>query len=125
MQNDLAAAHPELAIQILGVNHFGFEEDNDLMTDGVDIPWLQDVEDEEGGSEAWLRWGVTLRDVILLDAENQVVGTYNLTEHDLEYPPYYEELRQMLIDAAIPEPATLSLLLMGGLVLLRRAGERE
>ncbi len=125
MQNDLAAAHPELAIQILGVNQFGFEEDNDLMTDGVDIPWLQDVEDEEGGSEAWLRWGVTLRDVVILDAENQVVGTYNLTEHDLEYPPYYEELRQMLIDAAIPEPATLSLLLMGGLVLLRRAGERE
>jgi hypothetical protein len=48
------------------------------------------------------------------------VGTYNLAEHDLEYTPYYGELRQMLIDAAIPEPATLSLLAFGGLALLRR-----
>jgi hypothetical protein len=125
MQNDLAGDYPELDIQILGVNQFGFAEDNDLMTDGVDIPWLQDIEDEEGGSDAWLRWGVTLRDVVILDADNQVVGTYNLTEHDLEWPPYYDELRQMLIDAAIPEPTTLLLLLAGGLVMLRRSGQRE
>ncbi len=120
MKNDLNSVFPELDIQILGVNEFGHEEDNDLATAGVDLPWLQDIDDGEGSSAAWESWGVTIRDVVILDGENVQVGTYNLTEHDLEYPPHYDELRQMLIDVAIPEPATLPLLLAGGLAMLRR-----
>ncbi len=120
MQNDLEAAYPELDIRILGVNEVGYEADNDLITDGVDIPWLQDVNDGFGSPIAWGSWGVTLRDVVILDAENNMVGTYNLTEHDLTYQPHYDELRQILIDTAIPEPATLSLLLLGCGMLRRR-----
>ncbi len=103
MQDDLDANYPELDIQILGVNEVGYESGNESFTKGRDIPWLQDVDDnEDGQSDVWTSWNVTFRDVVILDAENVKVGTFNLTKYDLQTPENYEALRQMFIDAASP-----------------------
>ena len=45
MQQELDSENPELAISILGVNEFGHDSDNSLMTIGLDLPWLQDIDD--------------------------------------------------------------------------------
>ena len=44
--------------------------------------------------------GLTQGDVILLDAQNRPIGTYNLTIHDLGNPAHYAELRTLLVNAA-------------------------
>jgi len=115
MQRDLDANYPQLDIQLLGVNNVFSAGGNIGMTDGRDIPWLQDDDaNGDGDSDVWAAWNVTYRDVIILDGENRQVGVYNLTIHDLYYPQNYATLRQMLVDAAtVPEPGTIFLLLAG------------
>ncbi|NQU20422.1 MAG: PEP-CTERM sorting domain-containing protein [Candidatus Nealsonbacteria bacterium] len=130
MQKDLDANHPELDIRIFGVNQRGYESQNSLATAGRDIPWLQDVDlNLDGQSDAWTSWNVTYRDVVILDAENQKLGAFNLTSHDLQYPGNYNELRQTLIAAAaVPEPAGVTLLATGAvglLICLRRRNKNR
>lgn len=86
----------------MGINAEGQEIGNASMTDGRDIPWLQDVDaDADGKSDVWDNlWNVTWRDVVILDDENVEVGVFNLTEHDLAIQEEYNALRQMLIDTA-------------------------
>jgi hypothetical protein len=111
MQDDLDASHPELDIQILGVNERGQEVANASVSEGRDIPWLQDVDtDNNGQSDVWRdTWEVVYRDVVILDDGNVPVGVYNLTTYDLGNPENYDTLRQMLIDAALADqpPAPL------------------
>ena len=38
-----------LDIQIVGINENGYDSANDTMTNGRDIPWLQD----DGKTDAW------------------------------------------------------------------------
>ncbi len=111
-----------LDIQLLGINAAGMESGNDVMTAGRNLPWLQDVVPLEPGEESpWTSWDVTLRDVVILDADNHAIDTFNLTTYDLHDPDNYNTLRQILIDAAkVPEPATLSMLVFGGFMFLRR-----
>ena len=101
MQNDLDANYPELGIQILGVNGAGLDAANGSITAGRDAPWLQDLDSNNDSlSDVWTSWGVAYRDVVILDAENAKVGTFNLTTYDLQIPDNYSTLRQMFIDAA-------------------------
>lgn len=127
MQNDLDAGYPQLNINILGVNAAGLESGNAFITSGRDIPWLQDHDvNGDGWSDVWRSWNVTYRDVVILDAENNRVGIFNLTTHDLQVPQNYNALRQMFIDAAsAPEPAGLTLLVIGAAGLLGRARRRR
>jgi len=82
-------------VRILGVNGIESESGNTLMCDGRDLPWLQDTPDEH----VWSQWQVTYRDVVILDGDNVPVGVYNLTEHDLNDPANYAELRALLLAA--------------------------
>jgi len=127
MQNDLDAGHPQLNIHILGVNAAGLESGNAFITSGRDIPWLQDHDvNGDGLSDVWRSWNVTYRDVVILDAENARVGTFNLTTHDLGVPANYNTLRQMFVDAAsVPEPTSLVLLVLGAASLLTRTRGRR
>jgi hypothetical protein len=77
------------------VNQAGFEAQNDLMTAGRTLPWLQDRADVD----VWLAWAVEYRDVIILDAQNRRVDVYNLTLHDLGDPANFAALKQKLLDA--------------------------
>ncbi|HCP46065.1 MAG TPA: hypothetical protein DIU15_08495 [Deltaproteobacteria bacterium] len=123
LQDDLSTNHPELDIHIIGINEEGFSSANGQITSEVDIadpgpdgtegtaddvvstrdvPWLQDVdEDENQLSDVWEEsWQVAYRDVIVLDGANEWFGVFNLTDNSLADPANYQILRQMLIDAA-------------------------
>ena len=96
MQQDLDLMALPLAVGILGVNGIGAESDNAEACNGKDIPWLQ----ETAAEPVWTPWGVTYRDVIILDGDNVVIGVYNLTDHDLNVQANYDELKAMLAAAA-------------------------
>jgi len=76
----------------LGVNGIGFESGNERVTDGRDIPWLQDVE----SVDAWSLWDVAYRDVYVLDQSGQLRFIYNLTTHDLSNPDNMATLQEAI-----------------------------
>ncbi|MEZ6121383.1 MAG: dockerin type I domain-containing protein [Pirellulaceae bacterium] len=86
------------------MNEIKHESGNPNMTDGRDLPWLQDVDsDQNDVSDVWYDlWQIEYRDVWILDAEGEHVATYNLTVHDLAEPDNYATMKQMLVDAASP-----------------------
>ena len=94
MQVELDA---ELAgqFQFLGVNGVGYETSNALMTDGRQLPWLQDVP----SVGAWALWRVEYRDVVILDAAGKERARFNLTTHDLAQQANRDALKQLLLDA--------------------------
>ena len=96
MQKEIVLANPSTAINILGVNLQGLESTNNLVTPSVDLPWLQDT----AVVDAWALWGVTWRDVIILDRDNLRVEVYNLTSNDLTDPLKYGELKALLLSVA-------------------------
>jgi hypothetical protein len=106
LQTELRQSHPDLEIQILGMNAIGHESGNVTFTEGRSIPWLQDVDaNADGESDNWLTsWPFEYRDVVIVDAANRVVTTYNVTVHNLKETANYEELRSLIIDAAEAEP---------------------
>ncbi len=77
------------------MNESGFDADNDQMCDGRDLPWLQETDEE-----VWDGWGVVYRDVWVLDADNDVVGVFNLTGTSLGEPANYAALRALFELAA-------------------------
>lgn len=79
------------------------ESGNADISEGRDIPWLQDTDaDENGQSDNWLTsWPFVYRDVVIVDANNVAVDAFNLTLHSLEEPDSYATLRQTLIDVAV------------------------
>ena len=104
LQEDLDANHAELGIEIVGINMAGRESHNDVITDGRDLPWLQDVDlNADDSSDAWAAWEAQLRDVIILDAANQKVTTYNLTQNDLGESANYAHLKDLMVGAATAE----------------------
>lgn len=62
------------------------------------LPWLQDTATDR----VWASWGIAYRDVLILDAFNRPVGKDNLTGHDLGVKANYDNLKKMLLNAAIP-----------------------
>lgn len=80
-------------IVILGVNEAGYEGSNDSITDARDLPWLQDTD----ADAVWSTWGVTYRDVIVLDRTGAYAGVYNLTDNDLGEADKLAELEELLL----------------------------
>jgi hypothetical protein len=103
LQKELEAAYPALRIQLLGVNDRGQEVGNVSTTDGRDLPWLQDVDENQNGLADVAKdlWDITFRDVVILDGDNVQVGVFNLDQHNLANQEEYETLREMLVDAAL------------------------
>jgi hypothetical protein len=94
-----------LPIVIIGINQEGYEIGNPTITEGRDIPWLQDTTfnpfmsyqskiPEE--TDAWTLWDVTYRDVQILDSDGNLRFIYNLSEHDLNQNSSYNELRSIM-----------------------------
>jgi hypothetical protein len=96
MQAELDAERPDLQIELHGVNATGHESNNAAACQGKSLPWLQD----DATRNVWSAWGVTYRDVIVLDDLNQLVTTYNLTVENLGIAENYAELKALLIAAA-------------------------
>ena len=96
MQAEIESQETLRAIQILGVNDIGLESGNDGITAGRVLPWLQPV----AGEEIWTLWNVEYRDVVILGAGNEHLGTFNLTVNDLSDPVNYAALKNQLLEAA-------------------------
>ncbi|MBW2525185.1 MAG: hypothetical protein JRI23_13460 [Deltaproteobacteria bacterium] len=96
MQNEFDAAQPTPPIQILGINNMGASSGNGPMTDGRDIPWLQDTP----GDNVWGSWGVTWRDLVIVNSCNEVVQTINLTSNNLGIPSNYDAVKNALLAAS-------------------------
>ena len=85
-------------IQILGVNDTGHASGNTTFTSGRDLPWLQNTPTED----VWNTWGVTYRDVWVVDENNVVVGVYNVTANNLGVTANYDALKALFLGAAAP-----------------------
>ncbi len=84
----------------MGVNRFDAAPDNFNITllNSI-LPWLQDTTQQK----VWDRWGITYRDVMILDAFNRPIApNYNLTVHDLGVATNYATLRKTLLSIATP-----------------------
>jgi hypothetical protein len=70
---------------------------NDLViADERTLPWLQDSFTDS----VWASWKVTWRDVRILDAQNRLVGVFNLTSFDLGVATNRATLKQLFLNAA-------------------------
>src|SRR5688572_11153396 len=69
---------------------------NSMATAGRTLPWLQDTLNDS----VWTSWGVTWRDVRILDSRNQLFAVYNLTTRDLALVANRNALKQLLLQAA-------------------------
>jgi hypothetical protein len=96
MQGELRVERPDLEIELHGVNAAGHESGNAQVCTGRVIPWLQD----DTTNDVYGLWAVTYRDCVILDEDNKVHDIYNLTQHDLNLPANYNELKALLIAAA-------------------------
>ena len=96
MQAELNAEYPNIPIHIIGINQIGAETG---MTDVALISTLPVVNDDSN-EDIWTDWGAQWRDVHILNAQNEVVSTYNLTTYNLSDAANYDALKQLFIDAA-------------------------
>ncbi len=80
---------------LLGVNGIGLEAGNAEMTAGRTLPWLQDV----AAVDAWTAWGVTYRDVVVVDRTGVRRTALNLTTYDLAQPGNVALLKALLLEA--------------------------
>ncbi len=96
MQDKIDAASPPVPVRIVGVNAVGLESGNAGMASGRDLPWLQPLADED----PWALWPIEYRDVAIVGPDNELLGTYNLTLHDLADADNFATLRDQLLTAA-------------------------
>ena len=93
MQAELAA--DGYAVQLFAINEIGFGGVATMAERG-DLPLLQDTAEQN----AWSRWDVTYRDVVIVDRNNRQVGVFNLTTNTLSDPTNYTALKTLLIETA-------------------------
>ena len=75
-------------IYILGINESGFEIANEQVTEGRDIPWLQDQDD----ILMWNEWNVQYRDVLIFDESLTIRKVINLSRFDLQDENNYSSM---------------------------------
>jgi hypothetical protein len=96
MQAEIDSQQTARAIHILGVNAIGLESGNSTITADRQLPWLQPA----SGDDPWMLWPIEYRDVAILGPGNELLGTFNLTEHDLSDPANFATLHDQLLTAA-------------------------
>jgi peroxiredoxin len=93
---ELRAANPALNVEIVGVNRADQAAYNGMISYSVNLPWLQDTEEQA----VWSTWAVSMRDVWILDSLNRPVSVFNVSEHNLAFSENRANLKQMLLEAA-------------------------
>ena len=72
--------------------------------EGVSLPLLQD----DNTQDVWARWGVSYRDVVVLDGENKVAGSLNLSNNSLADESNWLALKTLLLETAGVDSASTS-----------------
>ena len=93
MQKELEQEQRERPIQILGINQVGYESGNASITNGQDLPWLQ----ETPTVDVWSAWQIIYRDVVVVGPDNRVVEVFNLTQNDLGVAEDCAALKDLLL----------------------------
>ena len=96
MQNEISSEYPELPIKILSINQIGAENGINSFNETHALPMVNDSTTDE----IWIQWESQWRDFYILNKQNELLEVYNLTEHNLNDPLNYQELKQKLILAA-------------------------
>lgn len=96
MQNELISEYPELPIRILSINQIGAENGINSFNENHALPMVNDSTTDE----IWIQWESQWRDFYILNKQNELLEVYNLTQHNLNDPINYQELKQKLILAA-------------------------
>jgi len=97
IEADLRRTNPDLNIEIIGINKHDKASYNRVLTLFYTLPWLQDT----AMGPTWAAWKAVWRDVQVVDAQNRLVGVFNLTSHDLGQEANRNTLKQMLLQAAV------------------------
>ena len=97
MSDEFAAAVPtDYKIEILGISWSNTSFDP-LMTQGRDLPWLQDT----SGGDVTADWGAAWRDFVIIDPANgRPLAAYNLSNNSLDIAENYNELKGILTGLA-------------------------
>ena len=96
MQDELESNYPNLDIEIFAINMTGSSVTS--LTSSQNLPVVQD----DNSLQIWSTWGAVWRDVMILDQNNELVHTYNLTQYSLSNTSNYNDLMQLFIDTATP-----------------------
>ena len=96
MQNEISSEYPELPIKILSINQIGAENGIESFNETHALPMVNDNTNDE----IWVQWESQWRDFYILNKQNELLEVYNLTQHNLNDPLNYQELKQKLILAA-------------------------
>lgn len=100
MGAELAAASPSVPITLLGINEVGRESANGDITEGVDMPWLQDTTEVD----VFGTWPPDrLRELKIVGPGGEVVRTFDLNDEDPDEAEHYDAIKQALLDAAASE----------------------
>ena len=95
MQEDLDLNFPHLEIDILSINKTG-----SIVPTTWDLSFDLPVVQNNANIDIWTSWGGAWRDVVILDADNEIYAIFNLTQNNLNIPANYDALRQLFVDAA-------------------------
>lgn len=98
MQTELDSTHPNLEIEIFAINMIGTGAGTAYFSPSLDLPMVQD----SSSLEIWDDWGALWRDVFILNENNELVLTYNLTQNNLSNSSNYNTLMQYFVDTASP-----------------------
>ena len=98
MQAEFNASEEGPAISIIAINEAGYGTPSNYEATGAkgSLPVLQD----EAEINMWDSWEVVYRDVIVLNACGEKVGTFNLTSKSIQTEDNYAELKEMMLEAA-------------------------
>lgn len=93
MQNELNEMN--LDVTILGINHMDKDSANELMTEGRNVPWLQDLP----ATNVWSSWEIAYRDVVILNEDNEFVDRINVTTNNLTEAAGYQTLMGLITES--------------------------
>ena len=97
MVSELKAAKPDLNIEIIGINQWDEVSGNPGLTDLITFPWLQD----SLITNVWASWQAVKDDLFVVDSLGRQQNRFPIGRYDLIYPTNRENLKQMLLSAAV------------------------
>jgi len=104
MNQELKEEQTALDIAVVAINAAGHAVTSsyDSVAKMGNLPVLQDTED----ANAWDLWAIDYRDVIILNSCGEKIAVYNLTANNLGDDEKYQELKELIIEAASQISAT-------------------